>query len=180
MMIRILSTLLMLFLFSCGPLPEERLAADGRPLPKIYKLSQQDASIVQFRMLDAINALREQLDVGELELNSELTAAAATHARDMSIQNRPWHFGSDGSSPLERARRAGYSAQFLGELISETYESELVTLEAWVADESTRFILLDESASEMGFSWYQEPTGKIWWALVTGGPALSGRDVRAE
>jgi uncharacterized protein YkwD len=49
----------------------------------------------------------------------------------MSVQNRPWHFGSDGSSPLDRARRAGYTGTLLGELISETFESEVETLAAW-------------------------------------------------
>ena len=37
----------------------------------------------------------------------------------MSAQNRPWHFGSDGSSPLVRVQRAGYRGKLLGELISE-------------------------------------------------------------
>ncbi|HMO06798.1 MAG TPA: CAP domain-containing protein, partial [Paracoccaceae bacterium] len=30
-------------------------------------------------------------------------------------------------------------------------------------------ILLDPTAREMGFSWFQESNGKIWWTLVTGG-----------
>ena len=28
--------------------------------------------------------------------------------------------------------------------------------------------VLDPKAVNMGFSWYQEPSGKIWWTLVTG------------
>jgi hypothetical protein len=39
---------------------------------------------------------------------------------------------------------------------------------------------MDEGATEMGFSWFQEPNGKIWWTLVTGGPTLSARNVTAE
>ena len=131
-------------------------------------------------MLDSVNALRSGAGLEQLELNAKLTAAAATHSRDMALQNRPWHFGSDGSSPLDRARRVGYTQQFLGETISETYENEILTLSAWLEDDATRFILLDEGARDMGFSWFQEPNGKIWWTLVTGGPALSARDVTAE
>ena len=85
----------------------------------------------------------------------------------MSRQNRPWHFGSDGSSPLLRAQRAGYMGHFNGELISETYESELETLAAWSRLPETRAIVMDPQSNELGFAWYQEPSGKIWWTLLT-------------
>lgn len=137
-------------------------------MPKIYKLSMQKTAVVQFRMLDAVNALRTSSGAGSVSLNSRLNAAAATHSRDMSVQNRPWHFGSDGSSPLDRVQRVGYSGQLSGEIISETYETELETLSAWMKDENTRRVLLDRKAVEMGFSWYQEVSGKIWWTLVLG------------
>ena len=73
-----------------------------------------------------------------VELDARLNAAAATHARDMSIQNRPWHFGSDGSSPIDRVRRVGYEGQLVGETISETYETELETLAAWIRKRRAR------------------------------------------
>ena len=91
----------------------------------------------------------------------------------MSIQNRPWHFGSDGSSPLDRVARVGYETVFLGETISETYESEITTLTAWINNENTRDVILDPRANELGFAWYQERNGKIWWAMVLGGNSLS-------
>ena len=87
----------------------------------------------------------------------------------MALQNRPWHFGSDGSSPLDRNTRVGYEGTFLGETISETYETELETLSAWMEKPDTRNVILEETASEMGFSWFQESNGKIWWTLVMGG-----------
>ena len=156
-----------LLLASCASeLPP--MGPDGKPMPKIYKLSMQKTAVVQFRMLDAVNALRTSSGAGSVSLNSRLNAAAATHSRDMSVQNRPWHFGSDGSSPLDRVQRVGYPGQLSGEIISETYETELETLSAWMKDENTRRVLLDRKAVEMGFSWYQEVSGKIWWTLVLG------------
>ena len=108
--------------------------------------------------------------MGPLAYNAQLNAAAATHSRDMSVQNRPWHFGSDGSSPLDRVNRVGYTGKFRGELISETYETELETLATWMGTPDMRAVILDPKATELGFSWYQESNGKIWWTLVTGGP----------
>ena len=87
------------------------------------------------------------------------------------VQNRPWHFGSDGSSPLDRVLRVGYQGRLLGENISETYESELETLSAWMQQEDTREVILDPRGRDMGFAWFQEPSGKIWWTMIVGQPS---------
>ena len=148
----------------CAPLGPDGGAAGG-----VYRISASQAPQIQARMLESVNALRSAAGVQPLVLNSQLNDAAAIHSRDMARQQRPWHFGSDGSSPLDRARRAGYMGQVRGQTISETYETELETLAAWMGQIDTRDVLLDPTARELGFSFYQEPNGKIWWTLVTGG-----------
>ncbi len=155
------------FLAACAT-PAPQVGPDGLPLPQVYRITSRMESEVQFRMLDSINALRQASGAADVQLNSQLNAAAATHARDMSLQNRPWHFGSDGSSPLDRVQRVGYTGRLLGENISETYETELETLAAWMAEPTTREVMLDPRARNLGFAWHQEPSGKIWWTLITG------------
>ncbi len=157
----------LIFLVSCSA-PPATLGVDGKPLPKAYQISQKEAGTIKFRMLDSVNQLRRAAGARPLQLNAQLTAAAATHSRDMSVQNRPWHFGSDGSSPLDRVQRVGYSGGLLGENISETYETELDTLAAWMEQPDTRAIIMDPRATQLGFDWFQEPNGKIWWTLITG------------
>jgi len=154
-------------LSACTP-PPPTLGPDGKPLPRVYRIKAADTAKIQFRVLDSVNALRTAAGQQPLELDAKLTAAAATHSRDMSIQNRPWHFGSDGSSPLDRVARVGYPGQLIGENISETYENESETLAAWMETPSTREVVLSPRARKMGLSWFQEPNGKIWWTLVTG------------
>ena len=149
------------------------LAADGKPLPKLYRISSANSGRIQFRVLDSVNALRGAAGADPVAFNAQLNAAAATHARDMSLQNRPWHFGSDGSSPIDRAARVGYRGVLMGENISETYETEMETLGAWMEDENTRRIILGPEARDMGFAWYQEQNGKIWWVMVMGKPAMA-------
>ena len=134
----------------------------------IYRISDAVAPSVQFRMLDSVNAFRENAGLAPVQLNAQLNAAAATHARDMAVQNRPWLFGSDGSSPLDRARRVGFTGRLLGENISESFETELQTLAAWMAQDDTRAVILEPNARFMGFAWFQEPTGKLWWTLNMG------------
>ena len=147
--------------------PEEALS-NSKPLPKLYRILPEQKNVIQYRMLDSVNALRLAAGASDVEMDTRLNAAAATHSRDMALQNRPWHFGSDGSSPLDRVARVGYSGSFLGETISETYETELETLSAWMQRNDTRNIILDPKAEHMGFAWYQEPSGKIWWTLIMG------------
>lgn len=164
-MIRILSILLALTvaLSACAPSSTTGGKAGGS-----YRISRSDAGTIQFRMLNSVNALRSSAGVTPLALDAKLNAAAATHSRDMSVQNRPWHFGSDGSSPIDRIQRVGYTGGLVGEVISETYETELETLAAWMEQPDTRRILMAPDGRQMGFSWYQENGGKIWWTLVVG------------
>lgn len=167
-MSRILVLLLssLVFLAACGTPPQT--GTDGKPLPRVYKIRAGDTAKIQFRMLDAVNSLRQAAGAPPVQLNAKLNAAAATHARDMSVQNRPWHFGSDGSSPIDRVARVGYPGQLVGENISETFETELETLSAWMDTPNTRQVILAPDARDMGFSWLQEKNGKIWWTLVMG------------
>lgn len=145
-----------------------RIGPDGLPLPQVYRIEDGDTADIQFRMLDSINSLRQAAGVPAVELDARLNAAAATHSRDMSAQNRPWLFGSDGSSPLDRARRVGFGGRVLGENISESYETELETLAAWMNQSDTRAVILDPNARRIGFSWFQEEAGKLWWTLTVG------------
>jgi uncharacterized protein YkwD len=155
-------------LSACAAPEGPRFGPDGQPLPQIYRITARDEARIQFRMLDSINALRQAQGAQPLELNAELNAAAATHSRDMSVQNRPWNFGSDGSSPIVRVQRTGYSGRFIDEIIAETYETELQTLSGWMSDPRARPVILDPRANELGFAWFQEEAGKIWWTLITG------------
>ncbi|WP_295311369.1 CAP domain-containing protein [Roseobacter sp.] len=169
-MIRLTSILLVLstLLVACGAPTPNRLGSDGKPLPQLYRIKNSDTSKIQFRILDAVNALRAASSRPAVELDAQLNAAAATHSRDMSNQNRPWHFGSDGSSPIDRIRRVGFPGDLVGETISETYETELETLAAWMDQEDTRRVILSPRANKMGFAWFQESNGKIWWTLIMG------------
>ncbi len=141
-----------------GPSPSER-----------YEISPQRQAEIPARMLGAINQLRQAAGHRLLVLDPALSRAAASHSKDMAKQNRPWHFGSNGSSPLQRVTASGYAGAFLGEAISETYETELETIAIWAADPGTRAILLNPAATRLGVGFFQERTGKLWWTLVTGG-----------
>ena len=157
-----------LILASCAMSSAPPVDASGTAAPRVYRITNAEAEKIPFRLLDSVNALRTAKGVQPLAFNAALNAAALTHSRDMAVQNRPWHFGSDGSSPLLRVQRVGYTGQFVGETISETYQTELETLSAWMAEPDTRDVILSAPAREIGFAWFQEKSGKIWWTMVLG------------
>lgn len=134
----------------------------------VYRIRAGDTAEIQYRMLDSVNALRAGVGAPPVALNANLTAAAETHARDMSRQGRAWPFGSDRSSPYERVARSGYPGALVAEVYSQTYETELDTLAAWVNDGAWGDAILDRDATDMGFAWQQDSSGLIWWAITLG------------
>lgn len=134
----------------------------------IYKISDRDRATVQYRMLDSVNFLRQSSGAAPLQLNERLNAAAQSHADDISRQQRAWPFGSDGSNPYQRVVRSGYAGELVSEVYSQSYESEMETLTAWVEDQAWGPEILDPDATDMGFSWHQDASGIIWWVLVLG------------
>ena len=144
-----------------------------------YVIRPGQAERVEQRFLDELNLRRGFEGLTPLAYDPALMQAASLHALDMSGQNRPWHWGSDASSPVDRVRRAGYPGRFLGQLISESFETETMTLEAWLADPTTRPVVLDPEARDLGFGWHQEPSGKLWWTMVTATTELPAGPVAA-
>ncbi|SFC78308.1 CAP domain-containing protein [Tropicimonas isoalkanivorans] len=151
-----------ILLSACAPSPS---TVDG---VRVYRISQGDTADIQYRTLDSINSLRTAAGLPSLKLSPQLNAAASSHSQDMSLQNRPWNFGSDGSSPLMRVARTGYPGTFIGQAVAESYESEIDTLGAWMDRADARAIIMDPAARDLGFAWFQERNGKIWWTLITG------------
>lgn len=132
----------------------------------IYPVTEENLPQVRQRALETVNNSRAAAGLGPVALDPVLIAAADGHSRSMSEQGRAWHFGSDGSSPLERARRAGFAGEVIGELVSETYETEVQTIATWMGNPSQRAILLDPTARRIGVGVYQEPNNKLWWTLT--------------
>ena len=168
--IKALVILSMLALTACGPrnLSQAPMGAPVDPAMAAAPEVNDDAAIAG-RVLQQINTLRANIALAPLQPSPQLDAAALVHSRDMSAQNRAWHWGSDGSSPLDRAQRQGHTGRLIGENISETYEDEIETLSAWMSTRDTRDVIMDPTATQLGFAWFREPSGKVWWTLLTAG-----------
>lgn len=159
-----------LTLAACDPTTPINNGVQGSGIISASEMA--DVSGIRFRHVDAINALRASRGLGQLSYSQALNSAAETHARDMALQQRAWHFGSDRSNPQSRAARSGFGGRVLGENIAEAFDGDIIILQNWLDDSTGAKLILDRSATSIGFGWFQEPTGKIWWVQLFG---TSGR-----
>lgn len=156
--------LAIVMLAACVPEEETGTVTPGAPTAR----EMADVNGIRFRQLDAVNALRTGRGLEPLSYNRALNSAALTHARDMALQQRAWHFGTDRSNPQSRAVRAGYAGLVLGENIAESFEGDIVTLQNWLDRSQSAAVILNRNATDFGFAWFREDSGKLWWVQVVG------------
>ena len=127
-----------------------------------------NSSKIRLRHLEVVNAFRYEQGVQALSFSNALNASASTHAIDISNQKRAWNFGSDSSSPQERAEISGFNGILTGENVSETFEGEFEVLKVWLKNNLSSDIILDPYATHIGLGWFQEENGTIWWVQDIG------------
>ncbi|MBY0559543.1 MAG: CAP domain-containing protein [Hyphomicrobium sp.] len=121
---------------------------------------------------DLINAYRKKNGLKPLKLNPELTEAAKSHSRDLAKWDRISHYGSDGSNPWDRVKRAGYRARLTAENVGTGQVNFNEVLKGWEESPGHNKNLLTPDAQHMGIALVQDPKTefKSFWTLVIGSP----------
>ena len=119
---------------------------------------------------DLINQYRKQNGLKPLKLNVELTTAAKNHSRDLAKWDRISHYGSDGSNPWDRVKRAGYNAKLAAENVGTGQASIEEVFKGWKESPGHNKNLLLGDAEHMGIALVQDPKTefKTFWTLVLG------------
>jgi uncharacterized protein YkwD len=119
---------------------------------------------------DMINAYRQAKGLKPLKLNVQLTEAAKAHSRDLAKWDRISHYGSDGSNPWDRVKRAGYNAKVAAENVGTGQASIDEVMKGWQDSPGHNKNLLLADATEMGIALVQDPKTefKTFWTLVLG------------
>ncbi len=150
------------------PEDEAELRPATRTVASIYRIDRFQRQEMPSRFLEAINVVRDGEGLNELQFSPELNAAAFTHALDMSVQKRPWHFGSDRSSPNSRVETTGFEGELIGENIAESFDTPIETIGYWLENPNTRSNIMHAGAERAGLGWNQDPDGRIWWVFLVG------------
>jgi uncharacterized protein YkwD len=130
----------------------------------------QDSSQFEARLLELTNQERMRADLSPLRLSPSLSNAAQRHAEDMDSANYFSHTGRDGSEPWDRAQRAGYPSQSIGENIAAGNSTPEETMEQWMNSPGHRANILSSSHTEIGFGYSQNAGGQYrhYWVQVFG------------
>lgn len=102
--------------------------------------------------------------------SAALDRAALAHARDMAARSRMEHKGSDGSTPAERATRAGYGWRRIGENVAAGQPTPEQAVAEWLKSPRHCANLMDPAFTEMGvgFAADARSVAGIYWAQVFG------------
>lgn len=143
-------------------------AAPGVLSDRDYSRTSLNAEMAR----DLINSYRKQHGLKALKLNPELTEAAKSHSRDLAKWDRISHYGSDGSNPWDRVKRAGYRARLTAENVGTGQVNFSEVLKGWEESPGHNKNLLTPDAQHMGIALVQDPKTefKSFWTLVIGSP----------
>jgi uncharacterized protein YkwD len=121
---------------------------------------------------ELINAYRKSNGLKPLKLDATLTEAAKAHSRDLAKWDRISHYGSDGSNPWDRVKRAGYPAKLAAENVGTGQVTFEEVIKGWQASPGHNRNLLLADAEHMGIALVRDPRTefKTFWTLVVGSP----------
>ena len=141
-------------------------APKGALADRDYSGAQLDADLA----LKLINDYRATNGLKPLRLDPKLTVAAKMHSRDLAKTDRISHYGSDGSSPWDRVKRAGYTAKIAAENVGTGQVTIDEVLKGWKESPGHNKNLLLPDADHMGIALVQDPKTefKTFWTLVIG------------
>ena len=124
------------------------------------------------RARDIINQYRKDRGLKPLKLNAELSEAAKAHSRDLAKWDRISHYGSDGSNPWDRVKRAGFKARLAAENVGTGQVDFNEVMRGWKESPGHNKNLLLGDATHMGIALVQDPRTefKSFWTLVIGTP----------
>jgi uncharacterized protein YkwD len=121
-------------------------------------------------LLAAHNFIRKRNKLEPLTLSSTLCKSAEIQARDMANQERMSHTGSDGSNPIQRARRVGYGSNYVGENVAVSQWTVDEVMTGWMDSRGHRRNILSKSYTEMGAARVQDELGNYFWCVNFGNP----------
>jgi uncharacterized protein YkwD len=143
--------------------------------------ANKDASKISQRVLDLANAARARggrcgstayEPAGPLVENELLTKASLAYSRELASRGTLDHEGRDGSSPADRAARAGYQWRVVGENLASGPVTAEEVMKGWLASPHHCSNILDPRFTEMGVAFYvdKKSASVIYWTQMFGLP----------
>jgi uncharacterized protein YkwD len=149
---------------------DEIEVAAGQPAEPPADPGQDDLAAQERELVELINQERAKLGLAALQVHDGLVAAARRHSTDMAQNNFLSHTGSDGSSPWDRMRDAGYQLTYGGENVAAGYPTARGVVDGWLNSPGHRDNMLNPNFCEMGVGYAYGPNSSYghYWTLTLG------------
>lgn len=110
-----------------------------------------DIEGLKAEIVDEINLQRALNGLNRLKRDSRLDYAAQMHSEDMAGRGYLNHTSPEGLKPEDRASKANYTFQLLGEVLQETTVTDAKRIvQAWMQSRSHREVILNPLFTEIG------------------------------
>jgi uncharacterized protein YkwD len=150
-------------------------------LAQPFTVPSLDKTVVGPRILELVNRARTQprrcggedfAAAPALRWSATLERAASSHARDMAERGAMSHTGRDGSTPSQRATRAGYAWSAAGENIAAGQRDAESVVRSWLSSPGHCANLMSPDYTEVAVAFATNPASEagIYWAQVFGAP----------
>ncbi|MFV0137777.1 CAP domain-containing protein [Streptomyces sp. HMX87] len=116
------------------------------------------------RMVAAVNQHRRKAGCKPVRADAALGRAAQAHSEQMARRHRLTHTGTDGSSPADRMRAAGYPVGSAGENLTAGPGTAQAAAAVWMRSPAHRVILLTCRYTHAGVG-VADGAGGPWWTL---------------
>ncbi|MGH3647159.1 MAG: CAP domain-containing protein [Micromonosporaceae bacterium] len=136
------------------------------PSPKTNPPLTGDAAL-EADVIELVNAERAKAGCGAVRFEVKLRTASRGHSADMAAHEELSHTGSDGSSPWDRAGRAGYD-QAMSENIAMGYRTAEAVMEGWMKSKGHRDNILNCEAKAVGVGLARTSSGTPYWTQMFG------------
>ncbi|HEX5542400.1 MAG TPA: CAP domain-containing protein [Micromonospora sp.] len=147
--------------------PPRTSAPRPRPSPTRTSSTASTGGTEAQQVLALVNKERAANDCGAVTINDRLTTAAQRHSQDQADHNTMSHTGSDGSTPWQRAERAGYS-HAIGENVAAGYRTPAAVMNGWMNSPGHRANILNCRARAMGLGVVTARNGTHYWTQMFG------------
>lgn len=120
----------------------------GQPIPPTTGGGSGNGGESVQGLADAINAARKSRGLSEVKVEIALNCAAKRHADDIGVKKICGHYGTDGSSPWDRAKSCGTSAD--GEIVACGQGSPKAAVDAWTTSPGHAAIMYAPNQTVVG------------------------------
>ncbi|MDI1443824.1 CAP domain-containing protein [Polyangium sp. 6x1] len=106
-----------------------------------------------------------------LTLDERLRCAARKHSKDMGVKNFFSHTGSNGSTPWQRIKSAGYTYTNAAENIAAGYSTPSAVVSGWMSSTGHCKNIMNAKLKQIGIGYYVGTIGyKKYWTQDFGTP----------